>query len=62
MLTTVDLVSLTDISKLLGMTRGGADKLVKREATFPAAVAVLTGHIRVWKREDVEAWMREVGR
>lgn len=55
----MDLVSLTDIAELLGMTRAGADKLVKRESTFPPPVAVLTGRTRVWKREDVERWIRE---
>jgi predicted DNA-binding transcriptional regulator AlpA len=55
-------MSLTDIAELLGMTRAGTDKLVKREATFPPPVAVLTGRTRVWKREDVERWARETGR
>jgi len=58
----MDLLSLTDIAKLLDMSRAGADKLVKRESTFPAPVAVLTGRTRVWKRADVERWARETGR
>ena len=61
-LQTLDLVSLTDIAKLLGMTRGGADKLVKREATFPPPVAVLSGRTRAWDRDAVENWARESGR
>ena len=52
----MELLSLSDIAKLFGMSRAGADKLVKREATFPAPVAVLTGRTRVWHREDVERW------
>jgi predicted DNA-binding transcriptional regulator AlpA len=58
----MDLVTVTDIAELLGMTRAGAHKLVARERTFPAPVAVLTGRTRVWKREDVERWARETGR
>jgi predicted DNA-binding transcriptional regulator AlpA len=58
----MELLSLTDIAELLEMTRQGADKLVKRESTFPAPVAVLTGRTRVWKRDDVERWARETGR
>jgi len=42
------------------MTRSGADKLVKREATFPAPVTVLTGRTRVWDRDAVENWARKV--
>jgi len=57
----MELLSLTDIAELLGMSRQGADKLVKREATFPAP-AVLSGGTRVWKRGDVEAWARDTGR
>jgi hypothetical protein len=40
------------------MTRAGADKLVKRESTFPASVALLTGHTRAWKGEEVQRWAR----
>jgi predicted DNA-binding transcriptional regulator AlpA len=58
----MELWSITDVATLLGMTRAGAHKLVRREATFPAPVAVLTGRTRVWHREDVERWARETGR
>ena len=57
-----DLIGLTEIAQMLGMTRSGADKLVKREAGFPQPVGVLVGRTRVWKREDVERWARETGR
>jgi predicted DNA-binding transcriptional regulator AlpA len=58
----MDLITVTDIAELLDMTRAGAHKLIKRESTFPAPVAVLTGRTRVWEREDVERWARETGR
>ena len=57
----MDLMGLTEIAELLGMTRGGADKLVKREADFPPPTAVLRG-ARVWETEAVEKWARETGR
>ena len=55
-------MSLTDIARLFDMTRAGADKLVKRESTFPAPVVLLTGRTRGWEREAVERWARENGR
>jgi predicted DNA-binding transcriptional regulator AlpA len=58
----MELMSLTDIAELLGMTRAGADKLVKRESGFPAPVVVLTGRTRAWDRKAVEKWAREAGR
>ena len=54
-------MGLTEIAELLGMTRGGAEKLVKREPDFPPPMAVLRG-ARVWDREAVEIWARETGR
>lgn len=56
------LIGLTEIASVLGMTRSGADKFVKREMTFPAPAGVLTGRTRVWEREAVERWAREKGR
>jgi hypothetical protein len=47
---------------MLRMSRSGADKLVKREANFPAPVTVLTGRTRVWDRDAVENWARKCGR
>jgi predicted DNA-binding transcriptional regulator AlpA len=58
----MELMSLTDIAELLGMSRQGADQLVKREVTFPAPAVVLTGRTRAWEREAVGRWARETGR
>lgn len=58
----MELVGLTDIADLLGMTRAGADKLVKRESTFPVPVGALTGRTRAWKRNEVVQWAKEQGR
>jgi len=57
----VELLRLVDIAEMLGMSRAGADKLVKREADFPAPM-VLTSGARVWDRAAVEAWARAKGR
>jgi predicted DNA-binding transcriptional regulator AlpA len=54
-------MGLTEIAELLGMTRQGADKLVRREVAFPQPVAVLTG-TRVWETAAIEKWARETGR
>jgi predicted DNA-binding transcriptional regulator AlpA len=56
------LIGLTEIADMLGMTRSGADKLVKRTLSFPEPVGVLAGRTRVWNRADVERWARETGR
>jgi predicted DNA-binding transcriptional regulator AlpA len=58
----VDLIGLTQIAELLGMSRAGAHKLIGRETTFPAPVSVLANRTRVWDRADVERWAREKGR
>jgi prophage regulatory protein len=53
-------MGLTEIATLLGVSRQYADRLV-RQADFPAPEAVITAG-RIWKRSDIEAWAREVGR
>ncbi|MCU1489661.1 MAG: hypothetical protein JWM85_1066 [Acidimicrobiaceae bacterium] len=54
-------MGLTEIAELLNMTRQGADKLVRREPTFPEPTAILTG-TRIWEREAVEGWALRTGR
>jgi predicted DNA-binding transcriptional regulator AlpA len=55
-----DLMGLTEIAELLGLSRQRTDQLA-RQVGFPAPVATLTGG-RIWKRDDVERWARETGR
>ena len=57
----MDLIGVTQIAELLGMTRAGAHKLVGREESFPAPVSTV-GDRRLWNRADVERWARETGR
>ncbi len=56
----VDLVGLTEIAELLGVSRQRVDQLAQGD-DFPEPVSVLAAG-RVWKRADVEAWARETGR
>ncbi len=54
------LVGLSEIAKMIGLTRQRVDQLV-RLPDFPEPDAVLAAG-RIWRREDVEAWARETGR
>jgi prophage regulatory protein len=56
----VDLVGLTEIGRMLGVTRQRAHQLAS-EAGFPKPAATVASG-RVWKRQDVERWARKVGR
>jgi|GEM_PF-2247397 hypothetical protein len=50
-----------DVAKLLGTSRQGVHYLVKNDPTFPApAVDLPTG--RLWEREVIVKWAKEVGR
>jgi predicted DNA-binding transcriptional regulator AlpA len=53
------LVSLSEVAEMLGMTSSGAHRLIAREPTFPAPVALLTGRFRAWDRGAVEQWVNE---
>jgi predicted DNA-binding transcriptional regulator AlpA len=56
----VRLVALSDIAEMLGgVSRTRATEIVRR-STFPQPVdTVASGKVRVWRRSDVEAWIRE---
>jgi predicted DNA-binding transcriptional regulator AlpA len=56
----MDLVGLTEIGELLGVSRQRAGQLSETDG-FPEPVAVLAAG-RIWKRADVEAWARRSGR
>jgi predicted DNA-binding transcriptional regulator AlpA len=52
----MELVGVTEIAALWGISRQRADVLTRRP-TFPAPIALLGGgHRRVWDWADVEAW------
>ncbi|MGD0285097.1 MAG: hypothetical protein ABSC31_01760 [Acidimicrobiales bacterium] len=56
----MDLVGVSEIAELLGITRQRADQLLRQKGA-PEPVAVLTQG-RVFLREDIERWARETGR
>jgi hypothetical protein len=59
-----DLVSVSGIAKMLGVTKQRADQL-SREKGFPEPAADLDTGGRVfrgWRREDVAAWAASKGR
>ena len=55
------LVGLSDIARMLGVTRQRAHQLAASEG-FPAPVETIGDRIRTWSREAVEDWARETGR
>jgi predicted DNA-binding transcriptional regulator AlpA len=50
-----------DVAKLLGISRQRVHQITEEDVTFPQPVMVL-GVGRVWEREMIEKWAREVGR
>ncbi len=55
------LMGLTEIARLLGVSRQRADRIIKEDPEFPTPDAIITAG-RIWKRADVEAWARRTGR
>lgn len=55
------LISVTEIAKLLGVTRQHVDRLVRTDVNFPSPVAVLSG-MRVFDRAAIDRWARQTGR
>jgi predicted DNA-binding transcriptional regulator AlpA len=57
----LDLIGLSEIAELIGVSRQYADRLVKSDPAFPAPVSVIRAG-RIWRRADVEKWARKAGR
>ena len=53
-----DLLSTGDVAQLLGVT-GTRVRQLALDGALPKPVGVLPGGRRVWRRRDVETWMRE---
>ena len=51
-----ELVDIKEISKTLGITNGAVYLRIKA-GTFPKGQKI--GSARVWKREDVDQWLKE---
>jgi predicted DNA-binding transcriptional regulator AlpA len=53
----LDLVGLTEIAEMFGVSRQRVDQIVRADPTFPEPVAVITAG-RIWRRSAVERWAR----
>jgi prophage regulatory protein len=56
----VDLVGLTEIAEMLGVSIQRIDQLARRD-DFPEPIAVLAAG-RIWWRADIEDWAKGTGR
>ncbi|GGM13355.1 hypothetical protein [Micromonospora yangpuensis] len=56
----MDLVALSDIARMLGdLSRTRTTEITNRKG-FPDPVAtVANGRLRIWRRADVDRWIRE---
>lgn len=57
LLVTDHLVGVSEIARLLGVSRQRAVQVVRDYADFPAPVSSLASG-RIWERESVESWVR----
>ena len=60
LLVAYDLLGVTEIAEMLGVTTQRVSQLV-RAPGFPEPAARLAAGL-IWDRKDVEAWARETGR
>lgn len=57
----LDLVGISEVAEMLGVTRQRADKLSRTAPDFPPPASTLHGG-RVWLRSKIDAWARKTGR
>ncbi len=57
----IDLVGISEVAELLGVSRQRVDKISRTDEHFPTPVAELHAG-RVWLRADVEEWISRSGR
>jgi prophage regulatory protein len=53
-----NLVSVTEIAEILGVSRQRVNQLIKSNSDFPAPEAELAIG-RVWRRDQIERWNRK---
>lgn len=56
-----ELVGLTEIAELLGISRQRVHKLSQEASGFPEPFARLSAGL-IWLRADIEEWARDTGR
>jgi predicted DNA-binding transcriptional regulator AlpA len=57
----LDLVGISEVSEMLGVTRQQADKLSRTSPDFPPPASTLHGG-RGWLRSKIEEWTQKTGR
>jgi predicted DNA-binding transcriptional regulator AlpA len=57
----LDLVGVTEVREMLGVSRQRVHQLVRDRPDFPEPVAELASG-KIWLRRDVEQWARRAGR
>jgi predicted DNA-binding transcriptional regulator AlpA len=57
----LDLVGVTEVREMLGISRQRVHQLIRDDATFPKPAAELASG-KIWFRKDVEVWARRTGR
>ena len=57
----VEVLGVTEVAELLGISRQRVDQLSHSDPDFPEPVAEL-GRGRVWARAAIVKWARETGR
>ena len=57
----LDLVGISEVAEMLGVTRQRADKLSRTSPDFPPPASTLHAG-RVWLRSKIEEWTQKTGR
>ncbi len=57
----VEVLGVTEVAALLGISRQRVDQLTHSDSDFPTAVVTL-GRGRLWEKAAIEKWARESGR
>jgi predicted DNA-binding transcriptional regulator AlpA len=52
-----EVVGVSEVGRLLGVSRQRVDQLVKAYEDFPTPIAELASG-RIWRRRDIDAWLK----
>jgi predicted DNA-binding transcriptional regulator AlpA len=57
----VEVLGITEVAKLLGISRQRVDQLSHSDPDFPEEIATL-GRGRLWEKQAIEKWAKATGR
>lgn len=57
----LDLVGVSEIAEMLGVSRQRVDKISRSDSSFPKPVAEIRAG-RIWLQADVRTWASKAGR